>query len=1144
MEGLSRDIKILTLNVRGLNRHFGRKKLRLEHLINKYSPDFIFLQETHFSNPRDAKRLSVDLGLNIGHHSIGKLDNRQGVTTLVTSDKWKVLGQTQDNEGRYVTLDVTRNQKYYTLVNIYAPSGSANNDRALFFQNLLLVVTAAKHDIILAGDFNVTLDDRDRNEEGLDHRNQNRNVGRPELQHIINICKLKDTYSDKYRHNQTSDLTYINAETDRGARLDRIYTQTDEDITKHIHIADTLKHNFTDHKGVLVTINSNTTPKTRSPHYKLNDTLLEDASYTQQIEFTIDKYLNTVPDNLDEENETLQVLQAYSLFKKQVKDISIQISTLKKHNMERRLKQLQELLDTHNRNNDQETQETLEWKEELDELLQYKYKGAAIRSRLKLDNEEAPTKAFFSLEHNIQKSRHIAALEDKQNNLQTDNKNILSILEAFYTELFSKETTDPHMQQHFLQYATKLTDEQRDTLETPVTHEELRTSLYTLDTDSTPGPDGLTYKWYRKFFSKLSPFLLRLIKVMLRIEMLEDSQNLSYISLMLKDPENPHLVKNYRPLALNNTDYKIITKSIAIRTARIMHIVINPDQLASVKGRKISQANHLIRDIITYAEDKQQHACILSIDQMKAFDRVDHSWLHLLLEHMNFGEYYRKWIRTIYAAPRACVLANGALSNVFFITRGVRQGDPLSSYLYTMSLEPFLEKIRRDRDIKGITLPGEIERKLVTFADDLNMFLRNYKSIYRAIAISKEYGLASGSKINEPKTKLLALGTFRNLPNDGLNWVLEMRMLGIYYIANKENPGSIRNWQEVENKINKTLALFKYKKASIFGRASVVNTLIFPKLNYLIQSLEIPKNILKRIKIQVRQFLFEGTIRRIKDNTLIQPKLQGGINLQDITIRAITYKIQYLHDIIQNPEHNPIGTYYLALTLRRHGLTWNNNRPHFAALPLPGYFNTLKQTAIDYPQQLATHTNGKLTYRTIVDSNRPAITLKNARAQRAITHDNLDLETSFTNLHQKFITPSQKQITYRILFSITPTTIGQANRTGRIYPCTLCKDEQETEEHIYFTCSKIITSKALLTTMLASRQNNTPANYEENTYRAIFLNQIPTLDKIKHDRQLRITAAYRQTIWYARLESRFNKKNFTQQAIKTRFKYWVDKILE
>ena len=568
---------------------------------------------------------------------------------------------------------MSRNQKFYTLVNIYAPSGSANNDRILFFQNLLQILTAVKHDIILAGDFNVTLDDRDRNEEGLDDRSLNRNVGRAELQQIVDDCKLKDTYHDIHRHIHTHNLTHINAETGRGARLDRVYTQLDEHITEHLHIDDTLEHNFTDHKALFVTFNSRAAPKKKSPHYKFNDTLLDDNIYVRSIEYIIDRYLNTIPPDLDDADETAIVLEAYSEFKTQVKKTSIYISTQKKKEREHRLKQLQNQLDTHFKNNQHDTQETLQWTAEIDELLEYKYRGAAIRSRLKLDTEEAPTKAFFSLEHNIQKSRHIAALEDKQNNIQTDNKEILKILQTFYTELFSREPTDPQMQQHFLQYATKLTDEQRDTLEAPVTQEELRKSLYTLDTDSTPGPDGLTYTWYRKFYTKLSPFLLRLIKVMLRIEMLEPSQNLSYISLMLKDPDNPHLVKNYRPLALNNTDYKIITKAIALRTARIMHIVINPDQLASVKGRKISQANHLIRDVITYVEDKEQHACILSVDQMKAFDRVDHSWLHLLLEHMNFGDYYRKWIRTIYAAPRACVLANGTLSDVFAITRGVSE---------------------------------------------------------------------------------------------------------------------------------------------------------------------------------------------------------------------------------------------------------------------------------------------------------------------------------------------------------------------------------------------------------------------------------------------------------------------------------------
>ena len=178
------------------------------------------------------------------------------------------------------------------------------------------------------------------------------------------------------------------------------------------------------------------------------------------------------------------------------------------------------------------------------------------------------------MEKSIQKARIITELEDQQGNIQTDSHKIMQILEQFYTELFSRDAVDINTQNIFFQYATKLTDEQRDLLEAPITQQHLNDALKTLSTDSCPGPDGLTYKWYKTFWTKLSPFFMKMIDEMLELEMLEDSQNLSYISLMLKDPQAPHLVKNYRPLSLNNSDYKIITKAIAIKTSPVMPVVI------------------------------------------------------------------------------------------------------------------------------------------------------------------------------------------------------------------------------------------------------------------------------------------------------------------------------------------------------------------------------------------------------------------------------------------------------------------------------------------------------------------------------------------------------------------------------------------
>ena len=92
-------------------------------------------------------------------------------------------------------------------------------------------------------------------------------------------------------------------------------------------------------------------------------------------------------------------------------------------------------------------------------------------------------------------------------------------------------------------------------------------------------------------------------------------------------------------------------------------------------------------------------------------------------------KHVKKWVKILYSQPQAKVLVNHTLTDTLLIGRSVRQGDPLSSLLYILTLEPLLTQIRQDKHIKGITLPGGKEQKLLGFADDANFFPTNYKSI-------------------------------------------------------------------------------------------------------------------------------------------------------------------------------------------------------------------------------------------------------------------------------------------------------------------------------------------------------------------------------------------------------------------------------
>ena len=163
-----------------------------------------------------------------------------------------------------------------------------------------------------------------------------------------------------------------------------------------------------------------------------------------------------------------------------------------------------------------------------------------------------------------------------------------------------------------------------------------------------------------------------------------------------------------------------------------MHKLVYEDQQRAVKGRKIQNHLHNIREIITYCRVKGLPARILSLDQEKAFDRVSHSFLHKILKASNISRYVRVWIRILYDNPCSQVIVNQELSEEFTLTRSVRQGCSMPPLLYTLILEPLLENIRQDKEIEEIKIPGG-EQKSKAFADDTIMLTTKDSSITKII---------------------------------------------------------------------------------------------------------------------------------------------------------------------------------------------------------------------------------------------------------------------------------------------------------------------------------------------------------------------------------------------------------------------------
>ena len=220
----------------------------------------------------------------------------------------------------------------------------------------------------------------------------------------------------------------------------------------------------------------------------------------------------------------------------------------------------------------------------------------------------------------------------------------------------------------------------------------------------TPGTDGLPAEFYKIFWSDISDALIAALNFSYDINKLSITQRRGLIKLIPKKETDLKNLKNWRPLSLLNCDYKIAAKSIANRIQATLPKLINNDQTGFIKGRFIGENIRLIDSIINYTANTNIPGLILLLDFEKAFDTLEWPFIEKTLQHYGFGLSIQKWIRTLYCDIESCIINNGWMSDCFKIERGVRQGCPLSPYLFVLSVEVLANAIRRDPSIKGISI--------------------------------------------------------------------------------------------------------------------------------------------------------------------------------------------------------------------------------------------------------------------------------------------------------------------------------------------------------------------------------------------------------------------------------------------------------
>ena len=308
----------------------------------------------------------------------------------------------------------------------------------------------------------------------------------------------------------------------------------------------------------------------------------------------------------------------------------------------------------------------------------------------------------------------------------------------------------------------KLGDAENSLLEGPITYEELLFCLKKSANNTSPGFDGFTYEFFKFFWKDLGHFLVRAINVCFNQGKLTESLRRGVITCLPKGNKDKQYLKNWRPISLLNTSYKLASSCIAERLKLVLPKLINEDQTGFISGRFIGENIRLLYDVINYTERNNLPGMLVLVDFEKAFDSVAWDFLFDVLNYFKFGVSFQKWVKMFYNNIQSCVIVNGHLSEWFNLERGCRQGDPLSPYLFILCAEILAILVRNDKNINGIKMNNTMF-VISQYADDTSFLLDGTeRSLKHCMRILKLYASASGLYINIEKTKVVWIGSEKN----------------------------------------------------------------------------------------------------------------------------------------------------------------------------------------------------------------------------------------------------------------------------------------------------------------------------------------------------------------------------------------------
>lgn len=353
-----------------------------------------------------------------------------------------------------------------------------------------------------------------------------------------------------------------------------------------------------------------------------------------------------------------------------------------------------------------------------------------------------------------------SVIEDAAGKVIFKEEEIVRTITEYYFNIFTTHMSESsRVVQESI--SSKVTVEMNQSLIAPPTPLEIRDALFSIHPDKAPGPDGFSASFYQSFWDSIGDEITKDIQAFFSIGAMDPRQNETHVRLIPKIV-GPKKVAEYRPIALCNTHYKIIAKLLTRCLQPLLSRLISEFQSAFIKGRSIADNVLITHEILHYLQHSGasvRFSMAIKMNMSKAYDRIEWSFLRNVLTQFGFHKVWISWIMTCVSMVSYSFLMNGAAKGRVTPSRGIRQGDPLSPYLFILYKE-VLSDLCKTAQLKGEVIGVKVARnspaiKHLLFADDTMFFSRTeLRSCKALISILAMYEGASGQCINFDKSSI------------------------------------------------------------------------------------------------------------------------------------------------------------------------------------------------------------------------------------------------------------------------------------------------------------------------------------------------------------------------------------------------------